>query len=121
MNKADKAALIYEQKCQDIRSLNEILWKFPVIAMTITGGLWYGAVSLNMPGELKSYIFLFSSIINILFCIVLVRIRFVINIYLKSTRGFEGKPLSKGYYVVIVFSLMLLTSSFFSFLLFLKI
>jgi hypothetical protein len=31
---------IFEQDCQEFRSLNGFLWQIPVIVSTLTGGLW---------------------------------------------------------------------------------
>lgn len=45
MVEGHKETVIYGQKCQDIRSLNEILWRVPVIVITITGGLGKGVKS----------------------------------------------------------------------------
>jgi hypothetical protein len=36
----EKAKTIFEQDCQEFRSLNGFLWQIPVIVSTLTGGLW---------------------------------------------------------------------------------
>jgi protein strawberry notch len=37
----------YEQNYQQFRSLNQIMWQIPVLAMTLTGGLWFGVSTID--------------------------------------------------------------------------
>ncbi len=39
--------VIFEQDCQEFRSLNGFLWQIPVIVSTLTGGLWFGAGKID--------------------------------------------------------------------------
>jgi hypothetical protein len=43
----ERQKLCYEQNCEQMRSLNQIMWQVPIIAMTLTGGLWYGVATLS--------------------------------------------------------------------------
>ena len=40
----------YEQNYEQFRSLNQIMWQIPVLAMTLTGGLWFGVSSIQDSG-----------------------------------------------------------------------
>jgi len=37
----------YEQNYQHFRSLNQIMWQIPVLATTLTGGLWFGVTKIE--------------------------------------------------------------------------
>jgi hypothetical protein len=43
----EREKLCYEQNCEQMRSLNQIMWQVPIIAMTLTGGLWRAVATLN--------------------------------------------------------------------------
>jgi len=37
----------YEQNYQQFRSFNQIMWQIPVLAMTLTDGLWFGVSTID--------------------------------------------------------------------------
>ena len=45
--KFEREKLCYEQNCEHMRSLNQIMWQVPMIAMTLTGGLWYAVATVK--------------------------------------------------------------------------
>lgn len=74
--------LAYEQNFKHFRSLNRIMWQVPIMAMTLTGGLWFGAAQLS-PKPLFAFFLLLTAFLgNIAFVIVLRRFRFVMSCYL---------------------------------------
>jgi uncharacterized membrane protein YbhN (UPF0104 family) len=104
MDAQDKELEIYKQRCEGFRSLNEIMWRIPVMVMTITGGLWFAIAKFEMTSYSRSALLLFGIILNAVFIIVLFRIRVVMNKLLKLTNEFEGIPHKKGFFVVWCFS-----------------
>jgi hypothetical protein len=43
----ERDKVCYEQNCEHMRSLNQIMWQVPMIAMTLTGGLWYAVATMK--------------------------------------------------------------------------
>lgn len=94
------------------------MWQVPIIAMTITGGLWFGigTVSTLIFG-VKTLIFFLSFIINCGLIIVLLRIRYVMSEYLNSIQRFHpngyveakgnGRWWTRSRVVITAFSCML--------------
>lgn len=54
--------VIYEQRCQDFRSLNGFLWQSPLIIMSLTGGLWFAVASFALSTSARSMLLLFTAI-----------------------------------------------------------
>ena len=46
--------VVYEQLCNDFRSLNGFLWQTPLIFITLTGGLWFAVASFDLSGEARA-------------------------------------------------------------------
>ena len=72
----------YEQNYQQFRSLNQIMWQIPVLAMTLTGGLWFGVPTIDNNAMLVTILLLTAVVVNLLLCGVLVRFRHVMGCYL---------------------------------------
>lgn len=72
----------YEQNYQQFRSLNQIMWQIPVLAMTLTGGLWFGVSAINDNLMLVTFLLLTAVVGNFILCGVLVRFRHVMGCYL---------------------------------------
>lgn len=72
----------YEQNYQQFRSLNQIMWQIPVLAMTLTGGLWFGVSTINENPLLVSILLLTAMFGNIVLSGVLLRFRHVMGCYL---------------------------------------
>lgn len=116
----------FEQNSESIRHLNEILWKIPLIAMTLTGGLWYGIATTNaLPPLAIRALLVLTALTDISLIIVLLRVRSVMGQYIEQARAFNPtrypdaewgskckllpKPFRK-WLVVWVFSLLLLVA-----------
>ena len=79
----------YEQNFEQFRSLNQIMWQVPVIAMTLTGGLWFGAANVGrMPG-FQYLLLLLAAIANIGLIFILTRVRYVMDGYLEAIKAFH--------------------------------
>ncbi|WP_312669534.1 hypothetical protein [Stutzerimonas nitrititolerans] len=91
---------------QHLRSLNQQLWQVPGMAIAVTGGIWFGAASIN--GELpKALALLFAAIVDILTIFVLWRLRKIIQIQIDLQNKFNNRTESKGRIVVICWSTLL--------------
>ena len=86
----ERAKLCYEQNCQQFRSLNQIMWQVPIIAMTLTGGLWFGAASVDGIEKFSYGLLLLAAIGNFGLIRVLARVRFVMGQYLSAMRDFHA-------------------------------
>ena len=118
----EREKLCYEQNFEQFRSLNQIMWQVPVIAMTPTGGLWFGAASVGpMPG-FQYLLLLLAALANLGLIVVLTRVRFVMEAYLKAIERFHpgsyvaapGKGLFARTTVATTFRILLLLSAFIS-------
>lgn len=79
----------YQQNYLQFRSLNQIMWQVPVLAMTLTGGLWFG-VSRIPDSPLLVTVLLSTAIFgNLAFIAILLRFRHVMECYLKWLKGFD--------------------------------
>jgi hypothetical protein len=85
----DRDRVCYEQNFQQFRAMNQIMWQVPLLAITITGGLWYAAVSVTGAQEFKRPLFALSAILDIALIFVLVRVRYVMGAYLEKLKEFN--------------------------------
>ena len=101
--------VIYEQRCQDFRSLNGFLWQSPLIIMSLTGGLWFAVASFALSTSARSMLLVFACLANLLMIGALVRLRWVMQQVLEDIRDYDGKRRTKGDYTIVkIFSAMLL-------------
>lgn len=77
----------YEQNYQQFRSLNQIMWQIPVLAMTLTGGLWFGVSKLQDNPLLVSVLLLTACVGNLTLVAILYRFRHVMGCYLRWLRA----------------------------------
>ena len=91
MNKDfERAKVCYEQNCESLRSLNQIMWQVPIVAMTLTGGLWYAVATQSALGIGIKYMLLsFGTAANVLLIFVLQRVRSVMAAYLVKIKEFD--------------------------------
>ncbi|MGY3602751.1 MULTISPECIES: hypothetical protein [unclassified Bradyrhizobium] len=68
-----RGKVIFEQDCQEFRSLNGFLWQIPVIVSTLTGG-WFGAGKID-DRFVQAALFLLAGCANLCFVVVLWRLR----------------------------------------------
>ena len=78
----DLTKVAYEQNYQQFRSLNQIMWQIPVLAMTLTGGLWFGVSTIDDNPLLVSILLLTALVGNLVLSGVLLRFRHVMGCYL---------------------------------------
>jgi len=80
----------YEQNCLQMRSLNQIMWQVPMIAMTLTGGLWFGVNSaVSLAEEVRDTLFIFCGVADFLMILIIQRVRSVMDAYLDKIRAFS--------------------------------
>jgi hypothetical protein len=115
MTDNEKKMAIFEQNCLEFRSLNDIMWRVPIIVTTLTGGLWFGVGSMNIPDSAKKWLLLLVGIANIIFILVLFRLRYLMDGILKDIKDYQGKQMGHGYITVSLFSLLLIFSAVGSF------
>lgn len=110
----DKAC--YEQKFQRYRAMNQIMWQVPLLAISITGGLWLAALNVAGAHEFQQPLFLLALVLDIALIAVLPRVRCVMSAYMEKMKFFNppafveaaGRgPFSRSYTVVGAFSLAL--------------
>ena len=66
------------------------MWQVPIVAMTLTGGLWYAVISVeHVNPHARAAILAFSAIANIVFCVMIHRVRSVFGEYLCKIRSFN--------------------------------
>lgn len=86
----DKEARIYEQNCQEFRSLNGFFWQVPLIMMTLNGGLWYSVASLDLSVSAQRGVLSFAVVANIVMAVALGRLRNVMESLLTQIHAFQG-------------------------------
>ncbi len=109
-------AVIYDQRCQDFRSLNGFLWQSPLIIMTLTGGLWFAVASFDMSTGARSMLLIFAGLANLIMIAALVRLRLVMQSVLTDIRRLDNlHKIRFDFTIVILFSLLLLMAAIGSF------
>lgn len=84
-----KQELEYLEAGQHLRALNQLMWQVPSMSIAITGGLWYGATTVD--SELaRIWVFIFVAIVDALVIVVLWRLRRLIDIHIDLQRNFSG-------------------------------
>ena len=84
-----KRELQYLEAGQHQRSLNQLMWQVPGMAIAITGGLWYGATTSD--AELpRVWIFGFTVIVDLLTVVILWRLRDLIEVHIKQQQNFNS-------------------------------
>jgi SAM-dependent methyltransferase len=87
------ALAAYNQNSETFRALNALMWQVPLIAMTLTGGLWFGVSSISKNSDLaflRPGLLLLAGVGDVLLIVVLERLRHIITEYLKWLR--EAHP-----------------------------
>ncbi len=54
----------YEQNFQQFRAMNQTIWRVPLLAISITGGLWYAALGVSGAADFRKPLFLLSAILD---------------------------------------------------------
>lgn len=112
----ERDKLCYEQNFEQFRAMNQIMWQVPLLAITITGGLWYAALGVDAAAAFRGPLFLLGALLDFALIVILWRVRFVMAAYLQELERFNpsafvrasGKgPLHRPYTVVAAFSVAL--------------
>jgi len=91
----DEAA--YKENCAFARGLNTQIMQVPAFAITLTGGLWFGAgVSENVDADIKFVLLSFAAIADAVLIIVLFRLRNVMQSYLDKAKAFNPTAYASG-------------------------
>jgi 2-polyprenyl-3-methyl-5-hydroxy-6-metoxy-1,4-benzoquinol methylase len=108
----------FNQNSETFRALNSLMWQVPLIAMTLTGGLWFGVASIAKESGfslLRPALLGLAGLGDLLLIIVLERLRHIIAEYLgwlktANPDGFvaaDGRGLKSKKVVKTCFQLML--------------
>ena len=85
----DRDKACYEQNFQQYRAMNQIMWQVPLLAITITGGLWFAALNVAGAQEFKRPLFLLAFVLDVALIAVLWRVRHVMSAYMDQLRAFH--------------------------------
>lgn len=83
----------FNQNFETFRALNALMWQVPLIAMTLTGGLWFGVASISRESGLaflRPGLLLLAGVGDLLLIVILERLRHIIAEYLDWLR--EANP-----------------------------
>jgi hypothetical protein len=128
----ERDKVCYEQHSESFRNLNNQMWQVPIIAMTLTGGLWFGVFSSNdIEKPIAAALLFFCGLCNVMFICILFRVRLVMSLLIEKlslfNSGYAINPSqsNKGNYilrkenlVITLFSIMLGVSASISFVIF---
>ncbi len=104
---------MYEQLCNDFRSLNGFLWQTPLIIMTLTGGLWFSVANFELTEPARRALLVFAVVADLLMIIALIRLRFVMEGVQKEIRRLDGRSsIGPNFTIVGVFSILLGLAAF---------
>ncbi|MFL0797109.1 MAG: hypothetical protein K6L73_06415 [Cellvibrionaceae bacterium] len=124
-NQFERDKACYEQHSESFRNLNNQMWQVPIIAMTLTGGLWFGIYSSEITSNTAMLILMFCGFCNFLLILILWRVRTIMGLLIEKLYKFNPDyaidtktaswPWNINNLVVILFSAMLALSSAISF------
>ena len=81
----DKTA--FQENASNLRSLNQFLWQVPTIAITLTGGLWFGVTKIDVILG-KQGLLALAGLTDFLLIFVVLRVRHLFGEYLRAQKGF---------------------------------
>jgi hypothetical protein len=97
LKKFERDQVCYEQNCEHARSLNIQMNGIPVLAVTLTGGLWFGVVSTQGLGtQVRFALLAFAGICNIALALSALRIRDVFQSYIERIEEFNPSAAATG-------------------------
>lgn len=77
------ALAAYNQNHETFRSLNALMWQIPLIAMTLTGGLWFGVSKVEEASIFRIGLLSLAFVGDLGLAVVLQRLRFVMGEHLR--------------------------------------
>lgn len=94
----DKFIAAYNQNAEHFRSLNGLMWQIPLIAMTLTGGLWFGVSKVEANKAFQVCLLLLAVAGNLGLIVALGRLRYIMGCYLTWFENAypEGHVSAKG-------------------------
>lgn len=93
----EKDKTCYEQNCESARGINKQLNQIPVLAITLTGGLWYGGVVAAGVEEVARFgVLCFAAICNLCLVFAAMRIRDVLQSHLEKMEQFNPEYFASG-------------------------
>lgn len=96
-NAFEREKTCYEQNNQQMRALSEQMSRVPTVAITLSGGLWFGASQTpSVDAEIRFILFLFAGIVNVGLALSCFRIRDVIQSYSEKVQEFAPKHYANG-------------------------
>ena len=126
--KFEKDKIAYVQHSESFRHLNSQMWQVPIIAMTLTGGLWFGVFTSNMTDIFAGWLLVFAGLCDLFFIPILWRVRHIMSLLINKLNTFnpdyaikpansaEGNCLVKRDKLVVgLFTIMLFIASCISF------
>lgn len=85
----DRQMAAYDQNSQTFRSLNQLMWQVPLLAMSLTGGLWFGVAKTASPLFQLSLLTL-AALGNLVLIVVVARLRYIMEAYLRWLEDFNA-------------------------------
>ncbi|QTC90327.1 class I SAM-dependent methyltransferase [Brevundimonas goettingensis] len=79
----------YQQNAETFRSLNQLMWQIPLIAMTLTGGLWFGVAKADTSLALQLCLLGLAAAGNVGLIVVLFRLRYIMGQYLEWAENYN--------------------------------
>jgi SAM-dependent methyltransferase len=79
----EKFLASFSHNSETFRSLNQLMWQIPLIAMTLTGGLWFGVSKAGSSKLFSACLLVMAVLGNAGLVIALKRLRFVMGRYLE--------------------------------------
>lgn len=73
----------YKQNFETFRALNALMWQIPLIAMTLTGGLWFGVSKVDDNALAQIGLLILAASGNLGLVFVLIRLRYIMGRYLE--------------------------------------
>lgn len=80
----------YEQNYLQVRELIQIMWRAPVVTITLTGGAWFGVYSLDDLGVYeKFFILILCALGNGAMIFAILRVRHSMQMHLDKIKKFS--------------------------------
>lgn len=94
--------LKYLEAGQHLRSLNQLMWQVPSMVIAITGGLWYGATTVD-EFQARTVVLSFAAVFSLLTIVIIWRLRGLIQMHIERQGQFspDNAHVPRGKYVVI--------------------
>jgi len=96
--KFEREKICYEQNFQHARSINDQMNRVPLLSITLTGGLWFGAAltETDVHETIRFGLLLFAGIANISLVLAIFKIRDVLESYLQKIKDFHEESYATG-------------------------